>query len=181
VMEAAQTANVYDIVERFDKVIDPVAHTFTQVEDFIGYFKASLQYEVIRKKAKAKGQTGRAWRKAYDSLRASISRGKRLSLALIEPAIKLAEAHLREGSPVKEERTASKATTEDCETKRGFHAAKKDHKKIKELEAKLAKATGTSAPTSPAKGRQPTTASTTPRGPGPGGAREGTARAVGGG
>jgi len=163
VMEAAQTANVYDIVERFDKVIDPVAHTFTQVEDFIGYFKASLQYEVIRKKAKAKGQTGRAWRKAYDSLRASISRGKRLSLALIEPAIKLAEAHLREGSPVKEERTASKATPEDAgDTKRGFHTAKKDRKKIKDLEAKLAKATGQPAPASPGKGRPPTTAPSTP-------------------
>lgn len=61
VMEAAQTANVYYIIDMFDRAVDPVAHTFEQVEDFIGYFKASLQYEVVLKKAKAKGHTCRAW------------------------------------------------------------------------------------------------------------------------
>ena len=129
VMEAAASANVYDIVERFDKAVDPVASQFTHLDDFINYFKASLQYEVIRKKSKGKGTTGRAWRKAYDSLRASISRGKRLSLQLIEPAIKLAEAHLRERSSQskqanKAEAKAEQKQTEEDEPKRGFHVAR---------------------------------------------------------
>lgn len=51
VMEAVTSANVYDIVKRFDKAVDPVASQFTQLDEFINYFKASLQYEVIRKKS----------------------------------------------------------------------------------------------------------------------------------
>ena len=82
VMASADTANVYEITDKFDKAVDPVASTFTKVDDFMDYFKASLQYEVIRKKAKAKGAVGRAWRKAYDALRANISTGDRLSLSL---------------------------------------------------------------------------------------------------
>ena len=72
-MESATTANVYEIVDKFDKAVDPITLTFTQVSDFTDYFKASLQYEVVCRKSKQKGATGCAWRKAYDSLRASIS------------------------------------------------------------------------------------------------------------
>ena len=73
VMEASQTSSVHKIVKQFDKVINPIVQTFKKVSDFTDYFKASLQYEVIRKKAKAKGEEGRAWRKAYDTLCASIT------------------------------------------------------------------------------------------------------------
>ena len=129
----------------------------------------------MQKKAKGKGQAGRAWHKAYDSLRASISRGKRLSLALMEPAIKLAEAHLREtSSPSKDDKTTNAVKQDKGEksdepaTKRGHHAARKDRKKIRDLQAQLAQATGgKSAPPSPGK-RKPGTAPGTPKGPGRG-------------
>jgi len=174
VMEASQTVNVYNIIEMFDKAVDPVAQSFTHVEDFIEYFKASLQYEVVRKKAQLKGRTGRAWRKAYDSLRASISRSKRLSLALVEPTIKLAKAHLREDELQSKDAKTSTAKVaaaakvaakeEESEPKRGYHAARKDREKIKKLQAQLAKATGKPAPASPSKPR-PGTAPSTPKGP----------------
>lgn len=170
VMEAKQTANVYDIVEQFDRAVDPVTGTFKTLKEFISYFKASLQYEVIRKKSKAKGATGRAWRKAYDSLSAGISRGKRLTLSLVEQAIKLAESHLREqSSPSK---AANQAAAEDVPAegeggKKGHHAACKANKRICELEAKLAKAEGKpdSALKTPTKGHKPGTGPSTPSGP----------------
>ena len=65
-----------------------------------------------------------------------ISRGKRLSLQLIGPAVKLAEAHLRErSSPSKAANKAAAAAVpgkeEQKDEPRGHHAARRDRQKIR--------------------------------------------------
>jgi len=69
VLKSAQTSSVTDIAIKFDHVIDPIARTFTTIDTFIDYLKASLQLEVIRQRIKQRGARGRAWRKAHDYLR----------------------------------------------------------------------------------------------------------------
>eukprot|EP00961_Rhodomonas_salina_P242500 3275577-Rhodomonas_salina.1 len=38
-------ANINEVVQKFEKVIDPIAQTYTTVPAFVEYVKASLQYE----------------------------------------------------------------------------------------------------------------------------------------
>eukprot|EP00961_Rhodomonas_salina_P267398 3613016-Rhodomonas_salina.1 len=70
--------NINEVAQRFGKVIDPIAHTYTSEPDFVIYIKASLQYEVIRKRVDPLTGRGRAWSKAYDKLRAANASGQRL-------------------------------------------------------------------------------------------------------
>ena len=116
-----------------------MASQFIKLDDFINYFKASLQYEVIRKKSKAKGATGRAWRKAYDYLHLAILHGQRLDLDIIEQAVKLAEHHLRDAdATTPSEDLAARAAAAQPEKKGKTFREKRMEKKLKTLEAKLA-------------------------------------------
>eukprot|EP00961_Rhodomonas_salina_P031737 428077-Rhodomonas_salina.1 len=88
--------NINEVAQRFEKVIDPIAQSYTMVPAFVDYIKASLQYE-------ARTTSGRAWSKAYDALQLGASAGKPTTLLAIADAVKLAEAHLckADASPVK--------------------------------------------------------------------------------
>eukprot|EP00961_Rhodomonas_salina_P080959 1088819-Rhodomonas_salina.1 len=66
--------SLHELVQRLNAVIDPIAKTFTTLDDFLNYLKSSIQYEVIRQRAKRQGQRGRVWQKAYDQLRDSLTR-----------------------------------------------------------------------------------------------------------
>jgi len=151
---------VTDIAQRFDKVIDPVARTFTTVEGLTNYLKASLQLEVIRQRVKLKGAQGRAWRKAHDYLREGITRGQRLDLDFIGEAVKLADAHLRDSAgAADQDAQARAATTADADADPPDSAKKQSWrerrlaKKVQALEAKVANADGKKTPPStPAKG-----------------------------
>ena len=75
VLTTAKTDSVQAIAQRFEAIVDPLAKTFTTVESVFNYFKASLQYKVIRHRAKAKGSKARAWHKAYDFLKEEVALG----------------------------------------------------------------------------------------------------------
>lgn len=166
VLKSASTSSVTDIALQFDCVIDPIARTFNSVDSFIDYLKASLQLEVIRQRIKQKGSCGRAWRKAHDYLREYITWGKRLDLALIEDAVKLSDAHLRDagitGIPTEEETkalAAEAAPKPDTPGKKGGKSWKdlRQERKAKDLHAQAAgRDHGKTPPASPhAKGSAP--------------------------
>lgn len=164
VLKSATTSSVTDIGLKFDKVIDPVARTFTTVDSFIDYFKASLQLEVIRQRTKLKGARGRAWRKAYDHLCAAITRGQRLDLQLISDSVKLSDAHLRDAGlsgidPDEPPAQAATATTAAADPTTPTTPGKKKKSwkelrtvmaaKVKTLEAQLAEKPDSRRPQTP--------------------------------
>mmetsp|Transcript_30800 Transcript_30800/g.63788 ORF Transcript_30800/g.63788 Transcript_30800/m.63788 type:complete len:919 (-) Transcript_30800:650-3406(-) len=167
VMEAAQTDSVTTIVQKFDKIMDPIARTFTTVESFTDYIKSSLQYEVVRRRSKLKGPKGRAWRKAHDYLREAVTDGQRLTLDLLQYAVKLAEAHLRDNAtdaPTDGAKEVRKTEAEEAgPAKSKSWRERRARKRIKTLEAQIAGTTpapATAAATSPrpkppAKGGKP--------------------------
>ena len=95
------------------------------------------------------GAKGRAWRKAYDSLKLDVTKGQRLTLDLIAEAVELADAHLKEvASPSKSDArvnaaaagasTAPAAGNTPSKSKAKTWRDKQGKCHIKELEAKLA-------------------------------------------
>eukprot|EP00961_Rhodomonas_salina_P286109 3865851-Rhodomonas_salina.1 len=95
-LQTNTNVNINEVAQHFGKVIDPIAHAYSSVPDFVNYIKASLQYEVIRKRMDPLTGRGRAWSKAYDKLRAANARCQRLLLPQIAAAVKLAEIHLKD-------------------------------------------------------------------------------------
>eukprot|EP00961_Rhodomonas_salina_P058784 789501-Rhodomonas_salina.1 len=87
--------SLHELIQHLDAVIDPIAKTFTSLDDFLNYLKSSIQYE-----------------KAYDQLRDAINKGWRLSLQNVETAVELAESHLRNMGNDEDDKAAN-AVTED--------------------------------------------------------------------
>eukprot|EP00961_Rhodomonas_salina_P302969 3941044-Rhodomonas_salina.1 len=97
------TAELTAALQTHTNVIDAITQAYTTVPAFVDYIKASLQYEVIRRRSKERTTSGLTWSKAYDALQSGASAGKPTTLLAITDAVKLAEAHLRkaDASPVK--------------------------------------------------------------------------------
>eukprot|EP00961_Rhodomonas_salina_P118138 1589959-Rhodomonas_salina.1 len=152
-LQTNTSVNINEVAQRFGKVIDPIAHAYTFVPDF-------LQYEVIRKRVDPLTGRGRAWSKAYDKLCAANARGQRLSLPQIAAAVKLVEIHLKDcTSPEPKTKTAAIAKAlpaEDNDAAAGavepkpkqakVHTMKAKDAKIKELKAYIAECNGPGTP-----------------------------------
>eukprot|EP00961_Rhodomonas_salina_P181010 2443244-Rhodomonas_salina.2 len=107
-LQTNTNVNINEVAQHFRKVINLIAHAYTSVPDFVNYIKASLQYEVIRKRVDPLTCCGSAWSKAYDKLRAANTSSQRLSLLKIAAAVKLAEIHLKDcTSPEPKTKTAA--------------------------------------------------------------------------
>ena len=137
-------ASVYMAREDFDKVLDPLAKNFTSVPTLLQFLKDCFAAHAIRQRGEDAGSGGRAWRKAADFLRDSCKDGTRLDTSMVEEAMQLAEAHLRD-KPAGEVVKSQAATTESAPPLTPGAAAKKlkktlknSEKQIKALEARLA-------------------------------------------
>jgi hypothetical protein len=96
ILQLAPNSSIQAIIQRLEKVIDPVAKTYTTVPDLLAYLKASVQYEIIRRRSRKLTTNGQAWKQGYNRLREALTAGGKLTPALLQQAIQLAESHLRE-------------------------------------------------------------------------------------
>jgi hypothetical protein len=163
VLVETKTESVYRAREDFDKVLDPMVKNFTSVETLIQFLKDCFAAHVIRQRGADTGAAGRAWRKASDHLRDCCKDGTRLDKEMVEEAMQLAAAHLRDkptGESVKSHAIKAPATADPLTPKAAATKLKKTlkakEKKIKALEARLSDPAG-------AAGGKP---SVTPRQPG---------------
>jgi len=96
ILQLPPTSSIQAIVQRLEKVLDPVAKAYTTVPELLAYLKGSVQYEIIRRRARKDSGDGTAWKQAYNRLREVLTSGGKLLPDTIAQAIDLAEAHLRE-------------------------------------------------------------------------------------
>eukprot|EP00961_Rhodomonas_salina_P002447 34052-Rhodomonas_salina.2 len=177
------STSLHELTQRLDKVIDPIAKNFTALEDFLDYLKSSIQYEVIRQRAKRATPRSRAWQKVYDQLRENLTAGGRLSLADVASAVALAESHLRDLAHDPEEDSVARSTDRHRDTQRHSQSAMtvdpetgapstpgkrprgKCCSQVQRLKVRLAQADQASGVSTPGPAGAKTAFSRTPRGP----------------
>lgn len=88
---------MYEVTERFEKTLAPIAGHFTTVTAFQSFLLVNLHAHSIMQSAQSSDADARAWSKAYYFIIQTLHGGRLLDNSIVDEAVMLAESHMQQG------------------------------------------------------------------------------------